>query len=133
MCFYLFSFFVLLIIITYTNGIRRLPDDPFNNEHIAEYDYSNVSFSHRKLVITSPEDHRVINLPGFDNNNANIKKGGFWNSFSQKRKSLESQELVHYAGHLLVDPDNDGYFFYWLFEATINPESAPLLIWLNGG
>ncbi len=34
---------------------------------------------------------------------------------------------------LEVDSKNNGHLFYWYFEAETKPETAPLLIWLNGG
>lgn len=38
----------------------------------------------------------------------------------------------HYAGHIPTT-STERQFFYWLFEAADNVDSAPLLIWLNGG
>jgi len=37
----------------------------------------------------------------------------------------------HFAGHVTVR--GTGHLFYWLFEAWNSPESAPLVLWLNGG
>ncbi len=53
---------------------------------------------------TSPEDHRVINLPGLDEESA--------------------AKIKQYAGHLPVDKNNEGFLFYWLFEATNEPEKG---------
>jgi len=41
-----------------------------------------------------------------------------------------------YAGHVSVHEQllqNKGTIFYWLVESKHNPESDPLLIWINGG
>ncbi|CAD5231845.1 unnamed protein product [Bursaphelenchus xylophilus] len=38
-----------------------------------------------------------------------------------------------YSGYLKASPDGKDLFFYWLTEAAVNSETAPLLIWLNGG
>lgn len=105
---------------------RRLPGlhDDFlgNHTNIPElgtesFDYfkpedhqGKSSHNLRRSLITSPEDHRVYNLPGLDS----------------------SETIVHYAGHISVDSKSRGEFFYWLFDAKVNPETAPLIIWLNG-
>lgn len=36
-----------------------------------------------------------------------------------------------YAGHITVDEKNKGKIFYWLFEASTSPQTAPLIIWLS--
>ena len=66
--------------------------------------------THRQLV--GKETHRVVTLPGLD---------------------LKTFNSTQYAGHVVADEATNGHFFYWLFEAATNPESAPLVIWLNGG
>lgn len=38
-----------------------------------------------------------------------------------------------WAGLLTVDERIQGKYFYWFFEAAEQPETKPLLIWLNGG
>jgi carboxypeptidase C (cathepsin A) len=66
----------------------------------------------RRLDVLTPESHRVTNLPGLK----------------------ESSNIAQYAGHLTVDEDKGSNIFYWLIEAQgIDPTTAPLLIWLNGG
>jgi carboxypeptidase D len=58
------------------------------------------------------DGHKVKNLPGLKS----------------------SVKISHYAGHLTVDEAKDGNLFYWLIEAEgIDPATAPLLVWLNGG
>lgn len=76
------------------------------------------NFSSRKLHsrIIDPEDHRVTSLPGLSD--------------------IDAIKLKQYAGLLKIgenDRNVDGSYFYWLFEAATNPETAPLVIWLNGG
>lgn len=38
-----------------------------------------------------------------------------------------------FAGYLPVDEATGSKLFYWLFESQSNPESDPLIVWLNGG
>jgi carboxypeptidase D len=49
--------------------------------------------------------------------------------------SPEEFPTKHWAGHLPASPNNDKYFFYWLFEPEGNydKDTVPLIIWLNGG
>ena len=39
----------------------------------------------------------------------------------------------HYAGYITVNEDSGRALFYWFLEATEDPESKPLVLWLNGG
>ncbi|KAK4485318.1 hypothetical protein RD792_007954, partial [Penstemon davidsonii] len=57
------------------------------------------------------ESDRIIKLPGQP---ANVK-------FSQ------------YSGYVTVDQEAGRALFYWLIEASEDPESKPLVLWLNGG
>jgi len=49
--------------------------------------------------------------------------------------SLEGidEDIESYSGFLTVDPSNDGNMFFWFFPAEENPETAPVVIWLQGG
>jgi len=38
-----------------------------------------------------------------------------------------------YSGFLTVDAPNDGNMFFWFFPAEESPETAPVVIWLQGG
>ena len=38
-----------------------------------------------------------------------------------------------YSGFLTVDEPNNGNMFFWFFPAEENPETAPVVIWLQGG
>ena len=38
-----------------------------------------------------------------------------------------------YAGLLPVNTATNSHLFFWLLEAKNNPETAPLVVWLNGG
>lgn len=42
-------------------------------------------------------------------------------------------EFEHYSGYITVNQDSGRALFYWLTEATENPSSKPLVLWLNGG
>ena len=39
----------------------------------------------------------------------------------------------HYAGYVTVNKESGRALFYWFFEAVEDPDSKPLVLWLNGG
>ncbi|KAK8695284.1 hypothetical protein V6N13_000450 [Hibiscus sabdariffa] len=41
--------------------------------------------------------------------------------------------FAHYAGYVTVDKNSGKALFYWFFEAAEDPDSKPLVLWLNGG
>lgn len=41
--------------------------------------------------------------------------------------------FAHYAGYVAVNEESGRALFYWFIEADDDPESKPLLLWLNGG
>ncbi|KAK6235997.1 hypothetical protein SCA6_011334 [Theobroma cacao] len=41
--------------------------------------------------------------------------------------------FAHYAGYVTVNEGSGRALFYWFFEAAEDPDSKPLLLWLNGG
>jgi len=60
-------------------------------------------------IARTAADDKITNLPG-------------WNgTFNQ------------YAGYVTVDESHGRNLFYWFVEAQTNPETAPLVLWLNGG
>lgn len=44
-----------------------------------------------------------------------------------------SVNLTHHAGHITLRSGERNRIFYWHFPAATAPESAPLVVWLNGG
>ncbi|PWA58648.1 serine carboxypeptidase-like 23 [Artemisia annua] len=42
-------------------------------------------------------------------------------------------DFAQYAGYVTVNEENGRALFYWLTEATQDPASQPLVLWLNGG
>jgi len=44
-----------------------------------------------------------------------------------------NSDLESYAGFITVDEPNQGNMFFWFFPAQENPETAPVVIWLQGG
>ncbi|KAI3811348.1 hypothetical protein L1987_21069 [Smallanthus sonchifolius] len=42
-------------------------------------------------------------------------------------------DFAHYAGYVTVNEESGRALFYWLTEATEEPDSKPLVLWLNGG
>ena len=39
----------------------------------------------------------------------------------------------HYSGFVTVNEENGRALFYWFFEAVEDPDSKPIVLWLNGG
>jgi Serine carboxypeptidase len=39
----------------------------------------------------------------------------------------------HYSGYITVNKESGRALFFWFFEATEDPDSKPLVLWLNGG
>jgi serine carboxypeptidase-like clade 2 len=49
---------------------------------------------------------------------------------------LPGQPLVdfkQYAGYVTVNETHGRALFYWFFEVTHEPQTKPVLLWLNGG
>ncbi|XP_054803197.1 serine carboxypeptidase-like 31 isoform X1 [Prosopis cineraria] len=42
-------------------------------------------------------------------------------------------DFRHFAGYVTVNETNGRALFYWFYEAIINPQEKPLVLWLNGG
>ena len=65
-------------------------------------------------IPSSPDGHIVKDLPLLAEGELNVR---------------------HWAGHLPASSQRDKYFFYWLFapDGDFDPETVPLIIWLNGG
>ncbi|KAK4755024.1 hypothetical protein SAY87_008781 [Trapa incisa] len=42
-------------------------------------------------------------------------------------------DFRHFAGYVKVNEENGRAMFYWFYEATLQPEAKPLVLWLNGG
>lgn len=43
------------------------------------------------------------------------------------------EDITSYAGLIPADSQTGGKIFYWMVECAKNPETAPVMIWLNGG
>lgn len=67
--------------------------------------FSNAAFP------KAQEYDRVINLPG----------------------QPTSPNISQFSGYVTVNEDHGRALFYWFFEAQSEPQSKPLLLWLNGG
>jgi len=42
-------------------------------------------------------------------------------------------DIESYSGFITADKENNGNMFFWFFPAAENPETAPVVIWLQGG
>lgn len=60
----------------------------------------------------APQEDLITSLPGVD-----VEKLGF----------------KMYSGYLTVDESVNRRLFYWYAEAKTKPESAPLVVWYQGG
>nr|XP_048322294.1 serine carboxypeptidase-like 33 [Ziziphus jujuba var. spinosa] len=71
------------------------------------------SETHPQVPSSQPQESsdRVINLPG----------------------QPSSPSISHFSGYITVNQDHGRALFYWFFEALSQPDSKPLLLWLNGG
>ncbi|TMW56207.1 hypothetical protein Poli38472_008855 [Pythium oligandrum] len=45
----------------------------------------------------------------------------------------EELDVTHHAGRIALDKAKKNNIFYWHFAAASSPETAPLVVWLNGG
>ena len=45
--------------------------------------------------------------------------------------TLCERNVKQHSGYL--DIAEDKHLFFWFFEARENPETAPLILWMNGG
>lgn len=96
---------LFLLLSSYAYGLRIVR----RQSNITFSDFFDEDRTSRKLSIaTSHTQHRVDKLPG-----------------------LFPSNLVHYAGHILVDPENGGHLFYWLFETEVNPEEGTISSIIN--
>ena len=41
--------------------------------------------------------------------------------------------FAHYAGYVTVNEEAGRALFYWFVEAEEDPDTKPLVLWLNGG
>ena len=45
----------------------------------------------------------------------------------------ENVNFAHYSGYVTVNKSAGRALLYWFIESPSNPESKPLILWLNGG
>lgn len=50
-----------------------------------------------------------------------------------KHTDLTSKAIISYAGFLTVNKAYNSNLFFWFFKAQVNPENAPVVLWLQGG
>ncbi|XP_031099443.1 serine carboxypeptidase II-2-like [Ipomoea triloba] len=64
-------------------------------------------------------------------------KGRHEQKKQDKISSLPGQNFLvnfsHYAGYVTVNEEQGKEFFYWFIQASHDPSSKPLALWLNGG
>jgi carboxypeptidase D len=78
----------------------------------------------------SSENSPIENFTGTGRRLDKIKKSAHK---VEKLPLFQGNQLpTNYAGHLYVDGDHSAHF-YWLFEKPTQPDTAPLIIWMNGG
>jgi len=47
--------------------------------------------------------------------------------------AIEGTDTISYSGYLTVNPTYNSNIFFWFFQALNNHETAPVLLWLQGG
>lgn len=107
-------------------------NSPFSLEYMAKPNKSVFAFLAQILAIVA-----IISL------NAGFALGtsSFSDPFVQQQLDrvdrLPGQtfniEFAHYAGYVTVNQESGRALFYWFFEAASDPETKPLVLWLNGG
>ncbi|XP_043265317.1 venom serine carboxypeptidase [Colletes gigas] len=45
----------------------------------------------------------------------------------------EMDDVSSYAGYLTVNKEYNSNMFFWFFPAVVNPKTAPVILWLQGG
>jgi len=67
-------------------------------------------WTNQALGVTEQEEDRVYGLPG-----------------------QPPVNFKQYAGYINVNETHGRALFYWFFESVDQPQTKPLLLWLNGG
>jgi len=65
-----------------------------------------------------------------------LLEAGEWKKaqdLSEVRLPDAPPSIVSYSGFITVNKDFNSNMFFWYFPAQFNPETSPLLIWLQGG
>ncbi|RUP41523.1 hypothetical protein BC936DRAFT_138297, partial [Jimgerdemannia flammicorona] len=70
---------------------------------------------------------KVLTNPKFEGYSVRIKKPRGCDKVVQ----VSNLDFRAYSGYL--DTDNNDHFFFWFFESRFDPESDPLILWMNGG
>jgi len=69
-----------------------------------------VCWTKQAFGVTEQEEDRVYGLPG-----------------------QPPVNFKQYAGYINVNESHGRALFYWFFESVDQPQTKPLLLWLNGG
>jgi cathepsin A (carboxypeptidase C) len=80
--------------------------------------YNNRQFA------TFASDFETVQSARFDNHALRVKKND--------PRALGLDTVNQYTGYLDVN-DVDKHFFYWFFESRNDPQTDPVILWLNGG
>ncbi|KAM5539968.1 hypothetical protein V8D89_006471 [Ganoderma adspersum] len=119
--------------------------NPLSNSD-AVFRVEDVTSSQHVLTDASEREHLIGHSPGEwqeqeEPSGTFTKDGVLYHqfahpAFSDYRLRVTSPEICdptvkQYSGYL--DISDTRHLFFWFFEARKNPESAPLMMWLNGG
>ncbi|KAI0763992.1 carboxypeptidase C [Trametes elegans] len=74
----------------------------------------------REFIKQHDMTYELVSHPAFDGHRLRMTE-----------PSLCDSSVKQVSGYL--DINDDKHLFYWFFEARHNPETAPLVLWLNGG
>ncbi|KAH9326408.1 hypothetical protein KI387_006586 [Taxus chinensis] len=71
--------------------------------------------------------------------NSELESNQEWKNAQEKDRIIQlpgqpgNVNFAQYSGYVTVNQQAGRALFYWLTEATTNPSSKPLVLWLNGG
>lgn len=136
---HLLSLLALLLLITLSSAVRRLPGELLLKGHFdfssANHNASALHHPHQSNRNLTKQRHRRVSVPIPESPDGHLVKD---------LPLLDNAKFPtsHWAGLLPAsDDDGDKYLFYWLFapddgsgkDMDFSDTSIPLIIWLNGG
>lgn len=119
------------------NCKQRFLKDPFGfvtdfGFNMWENLYMQVPFAKKKLEKVKPLKPKKRPVESFDFHITDEKFPNHRVRMKSTPEKLGVDKVKQYTGYLDIE-DEDKHFFYWFFESRNNPETDPLVVWLNGG
>ncbi|OBA21648.1 hypothetical protein METBIDRAFT_32129 [Metschnikowia bicuspidata var. bicuspidata NRRL YB-4993] len=85
-----------------------------------------------QLAFKSQAKKSSKNLASFDFHVSDARFPNHQLRVKSTPEDLGIDSVKQYTGYLDVE-DEDKHFFYWFFESRNDPETDPIILWLNGG